>query len=163
SRTKSPPPCAASGSRSRIAVSRTNGSRLATRRGVKARTTSFRRRAGGGGAGGGDLIGGPGRSLGRGARRLGGPRGGGGSARLGGAVGLPVDERAQHVAEAGQRPEVHLPVAVEGRVRAQPAVEGMRIRVELVRERVQVHRGGSYRTASGPGRGEGPLVWGNDH
>ena len=55
------------------------------------------------------------------------------------AVGLPVEERREHVTEAGQGPELELLVAVERVVVAEPAVDRIRILVELVREGVQVH------------------------
>ena len=55
------------------------------------------------------------------------------------AVGRPVDERWQHVAEARQGPELELLVAMERLVVAEPAVDRVRIFLELVREGVQLH------------------------
>src|SRR5262249_24114463 len=49
------------------------------------------------------------------------------------------DQRRQHVAEAREGPEVEPLVAVERHVVTEPAVDRVRILVELVREGVQLH------------------------
>src|SRR5262249_57414001 len=68
------------------------------------------------------------------------------------AVGLPIDEGADDVAEARQSPEVHRVVSVERCVIAQPAVGRVRVLVELPGERVQLHADGSRTDTGRSGR-----------
>src|SRR4030095_9772814 len=56
------------------------------------------------------------------------------------AVALPVERRAEHVAIAREGPEVQRVVPIERRMIAQPAIRRVRILVELVRERIELHR-----------------------
>ena len=77
-------------------------------------------------------------------------------------VRVGVVQRVEHVVEARQRPEVEALVVVHGRVLAQPLVRGVRIAVEPVVERVELHRDLSPRVRPGPrrawrGRRAGPC------
>ena len=58
---------------------------------------------------------------------------------LGGRVRAGVVQPAQDVVEARQRPEVHALVVVQRRVVAQPRVRGVRVAMESVVERVELH------------------------
>ena len=127
SSTKSPPPFSTSGSRQLIAVARTNGSSSVIARGVNARLTSLRCTSWSGGSM--KII-------------------MGSIARVSSdSTIVPSAElykhrllrSLEHVGVAGEREEPELVVAVAGIVVAQRAIGRVRIVVELVGERIQLH------------------------
>ena len=120
-------PARASGSRQSIAVARTNGSSSVIARGVNARLTSLRCTSCSGGSM--KIIMGSIACVSSALDRR----------ALGRAVEQRLLRRVEHVGVARQRVETELVVAVAGLVVAQPAVDRVRIVVELVRERVQLH------------------------
>ena len=57
-----------------------------------------------------------------------------------------IVQTVEHVVEARQGPEVHALVVVQRHVVAQPPVRGVRVAVEVVVERIELHRGPSRRS-----------------